>query len=88
VADVERASEVSAPQEIQRGQVVVAAESEVAAEAERPVTIQEVAPARVRSRGEPVSSEPVLERVVVGSGQAQLEPEEVKPVRRGWWQRK
>jgi hypothetical protein len=45
-------------------------------------------PMRARSRGEPVSGEPVLERVVVGPGQTEAEPEEAKPVRRGWWQRK
>jgi hypothetical protein len=53
-----------------------------------PVT-EPAAPSPSRRRGEPVSSEPVLERVVVGAQATEQSTtaSEAKP-RRGWWQRK
>ena len=62
-------------------------EPEAPAPAPAPVA-EEPAPPR---RGPPVSSEPVLERVVIGSSQTveTVETsEQPKPARRGWWQRR
>jgi ribonuclease E len=85
--EVGAAQEIGTPAQPDRAPAYASSELEtVVSEPEAPVEVPP--PMRARSRGEPVSGEPVLERVVVGPGQVEAEPEETKPVRRGWWQRK
>lgn len=52
---------------------------------EAPVAVKS-RPARART--EPVASEPVIERIVVGPEAIEQPAQDEQPVRRGWWQRR